>query len=39
MTSDGKPFTGERTLGTATDKRDWVARGRMSLHIIERDGR
>lgn len=39
MTSDGKAFSGERAMGTATDKRDWVALGRISMHIIERDGR
>src|ERR1700685_97334 len=32
-------FTGERVLGTRTDKRDWVSLGRLSMHIIERDGR
>ncbi|HEV3383612.1 MAG TPA: DUF1684 domain-containing protein [Gemmata sp.] len=32
-------FTGERVLGTATDKRDWVRLERLSMHIIERDGR
>lgn len=37
--SAGKPFSGERILGTATDKRDWVSRGRISMHIIERGGR
>ena len=39
MTSEGKAFSGERTMGTGTDKRDWVALGRMTMHIIERDGR
>ena len=39
MTSDGKPFTGERAMGSGTDKRDWVSLGRMAMHIIERDGR
>jgi uncharacterized protein (DUF1684 family) len=39
MESAGKPFTGERKLGTAPDKRDWVSRKRMSFHIIERNGR
>jgi uncharacterized protein len=34
-----KTFTGERVLGTATDKRDWVGVGRMRFHIIARDGK
>ncbi len=34
-----KTFTGERVLGTATDKRDWVGVGRLRMHIIERDGK
>jgi uncharacterized protein len=38
-TAGEKPFTGERILGTATDKRDWVGVGRMRMHIIERDGK
>jgi uncharacterized protein (DUF1684 family) len=38
MTSGGKPFSGERLLGVAADKRDWVALGRLSMHLIERDG-
>ena len=39
MTSDGKPFTGERALKVDAEKRDWVSLGRISIHIIERDGR
>ncbi len=39
MTSDGKAFAGERALGTSTSKRDWVTLGRMTMHIIEREGR
>jgi uncharacterized protein len=39
MTSDGKSFSGERPMGTATDKRDWVSLGRLSFYIIERDGK
>jgi uncharacterized protein len=39
MTRDGKPFTGERVMGTATDRRDWVAIGRISFHIIVRNGK
>jgi uncharacterized protein (DUF1684 family) len=37
MTSGGKPFTGERVLGTRTDTRDWVSLGPLSMHIIERN--
>ncbi|WP_169331880.1 sulfatase-like hydrolase/transferase [Zavarzinella formosa] len=39
MTSDGKPFIGERALGTAVDKRDWVGLGRLHIHVIERNGK
>ena len=39
MVAGGKSFTGERVLGTRTDKRDWVGLGRLSMHIIERNGR
>lgn len=39
MTSDGKPFTGERALKFDPANRDWVSLGRISMHIIERDGR
>jgi uncharacterized protein (DUF1684 family) len=39
MVSGGKSFMGERQLGTATDKRDWVGLERMSMHVIERDGK
>ncbi len=38
-TADGKPFNGERKLGTSTDKRDWVNLENISMHIIERDGK
>lgn len=38
-TAGDKPFTGERILGTATDKRDWVGVGRVRMHVIERDGK
>lgn len=38
MMKDGTAFT-ERTLGTRTDKRDWVTMGRVAMHVIERDGR
>jgi uncharacterized protein (DUF1684 family) len=39
MTAGGESFTGARVMGTAPDKRDWVTLGRLSLHIIERDGK
>ena len=39
MTSDGAPFTGERELKADATKRDWVTLGRISMHVIERDGR
>ena len=39
MLSDGKPFTGERALKYDAGKPDWVSLGRISIHIIERDGR
>ncbi len=37
MTSEGKPFSGERAMGTSADKRDWVSLGRISMHVISRD--
>jgi uncharacterized protein (DUF1684 family) len=39
MTSGGKSFSGERVLGTDIDKRDWVGLGRLSMHVIERNGK
>jgi len=39
MLSDGKPFDGDRMLGTATDVRDWVSLGRSAFHVIERNGK
>ncbi len=39
MTREGKEFTGERVLGTDTGKRDWVSLGRLSMHVIQRDGK
>jgi uncharacterized protein len=39
MVSGGKPFTGERVLGARPDKREWVGLSRLSMHIIERDGK
>jgi uncharacterized protein len=39
MMSGGKSFSGERVLGTDTEKRDWVALKRLSMHVIQRDGK
>lgn len=39
MSSGGTPFMGERTLNYDPANRDWVSLGRISMHIIERDGR
>ncbi len=39
MLSEGKPFTGERALATSAEKRDWVSLERMSMHMIERNGK
>lgn len=39
MTHDGQPLSGALTLGTTPERRDWVSLGRMSLHVIERDGK
>jgi hypothetical protein len=39
MTAEGKAFTGQRIMGTSSEKRDWIALGRMSMHVIERDGK
>lgn len=39
MTSEGKPFTGEREFVISDSKRDWVSLGRMSFHVILREGR
>jgi uncharacterized protein (DUF1684 family) len=39
MTSGGKAFSGERVLGTVPGKRDWVGLERLSMHVIERDGK
>jgi uncharacterized protein (DUF1684 family) len=38
MTSEGKPFSGERIMQFGEGKRDWVSLGRLSMHVIERDG-
>jgi uncharacterized protein (DUF1684 family) len=39
MEKGGKPFSGERVLGTDSDKRDWVGLGRLSMHVIQREGK
>lgn len=39
MSSAGVGFTGERALKYDPANRDWVSLGRISMHIIERDGR
>ncbi|QJX01141.1 DUF1684 domain-containing protein [Frigoriglobus tundricola] len=39
MVSGDKSFSGERVLGTNPDKRDWVGLERLSMHVIERDGK
>ncbi len=39
MTAEGRAFAGEREMGIGTEKRDWIALGRMAMHIIERDGK
>lgn len=38
-TSEGKAFQGERKLSASSSKRDWVALDRISMHVIERDGK
>jgi hypothetical protein len=38
-TSEGKAFQGQRKLGTSSGKRDWVSLDRISMHVIERDGK
>lgn len=39
MTNEGKPFSGERKLTFDPAKREWLSLGRISMHVIERDGR
>ena len=39
MVSSGESFMGERRMGTSTEKRDWVSLGRLSMHVIARDGK
>jgi uncharacterized protein len=38
-TAEGKAFQGERKLSASSTKRDWVALDRISMHVIERDGK
>jgi hypothetical protein len=38
MEKNGMPFS-ERVMGTDVAKRDWVTRGRLAMHVIEREGR
>ena len=38
MTKDGMEYT-ERRMSTSSEKRDWVAMGRIAMHVIEREGR
>jgi uncharacterized protein (DUF1684 family) len=38
MEKDGMPFS-ERVMGTDVSTRDWVTMGRLSMHVIEREGR
>ena len=38
MKKDGQPFS-ERVLETRPENRDWVTLDRLSMHVIERDGR
>ncbi len=37
--ADKKTFTGERALGTSSDKRDWVTLENIAMHVVERDGK
>lgn len=37
--AEGKPFTGERALGTDSEKRDWVTLDNIAMHVIARDGK
>ena len=38
MTKDGMEFS-ERRMSTSGETRDWVAMGRIAMHVIEREGR
>ncbi len=37
MVSGSDTFTGQRQMGTATDKRDWIGLNRLSMHVIARN--
>lgn len=39
MVNGDTSFTGERVLGTAVDKRDWVGLKQLRMHVIERGGK
>jgi len=39
MQSEGKDFQGNRPFDLAGTKRDWVSLGRMSMHVIAREGK
>jgi uncharacterized protein len=39
MSSGGQAFTGEREMKFGGKDRDWVSLGRISMHVIERNGR
>ena len=39
MTAGGKNFSGKRLMKTKSDKRDWVALGRMAMHVIKNENR
>jgi uncharacterized protein (DUF1684 family) len=39
MTHEGAPFRGERQMSTSPERRDWVSLGRLSFHVIERNGK
>jgi uncharacterized protein (DUF1684 family) len=38
MEKDGVPFT-EYVMSTGLENRDWVSMGRLSMHVIEREGK
>lgn len=39
MTRGGIPQSGPQALGTSPERRDWVSLGRLSFHVIEREGK
>lgn len=39
MQSEGKEFQGDRFFDLGSQRRDWVSLGRMSMHVISREGR